>query len=60
MNWVLLESHDTESTHAVEIPGGVLVKVSDRVEGTLAVTFVPNCRIITGSCGEHGRLSPIM
>ena len=58
MHWILLTSNDTESTHAAEVPGGALIKVSDNILSTLDVTFLADCKVIAGSCGEVGKLQP--
>lgn len=56
MKWIVLTSDFTETTQAAAVPGGVLVKVTDSFLSTLDVTFIPNCHIIAGGCGEKGKL----
>jgi len=63
MNWHIINTDGLETTKAMEIGTGVLVRCSDHeisFEGEAAVSesmcFVPDCRIIVGSCSERARV----
>ena len=58
MKWVQLEATEYQQTVAMEVPGGVLVRVRewDDNQEYHTMSLVPNCRIIEGGCGERARL----
>ncbi len=56
MTWHILTTDEYQTTFVMEVPGGVLVRVTNRSFEQELMTFVPDCSLMVGSCGEKAKI----
>lgn len=56
MTWHIIVMDEFQTTWGMEVPGGVVVRVTNRSLEQETMILVPDCSMMVGSCGEKAKL----